>query len=200
VIVLVEEDNDNNDKKAKDCSTCLERINQALATKCQDWETKRKKRLEDLKKGKCFHEKNTLPSALDFEHNKVMEHKKTCSKCQKEHVARKSNSFGDEKKNLNHNCSQKPNEQQDEEEDNNDNSNNNKIAEEQTVRKYCKKNDIKGLEYDEESGKLIITYKSNKPKSELDNLSQELQEIKNYLKKNGHKDGGGKKYSLTEND
>jgi hypothetical protein len=68
-----------------------------------------------------------------------------------------------------------------------------------TVRKYCKDNDISGLEYDEETGKLIITYKSsNKPKSELDNLNEELQAIKNYLEKKGQ--SKGKRKFLTERD
>jgi len=199
VIVLVkkEEDNDNNDKKAKDCPTCLEKINYALA-KCQDWETKRKKQLEDLKKEGCFHEKSSLPVQLNptASANEVTEHKNKCPKCQKEYVARKANGWGDEKT-FSHNCSK--NNQDDEEND--DDSNNNKIAEKSTVRKYCKDNDIQKLEYDEETGKLIITYKNkNKPKSELDNLNEELQAIKNYLEKEGQKDNKNKRKFLTESD
>jgi len=67
------------------------------------------------------------------------------------------------------------------------------------MRKYCKDNDIQKLEYDEETGKLIITYK-NKPKSELDNLNEELQAIKNYLEKEGQKDNKNKRKFLTESD
>ncbi|CAI2177941.1 6293_t:CDS:2 [Funneliformis geosporum] len=195
-IVLVEqEDNGNNDKKAKDCPTCLERINYELA-KCEEWETLRKTGMENAKKGECFHEKSNFPAVLG---HKVEEQKKKCSKCQKEYVSSKSNDVGDEKT-FPHNCSQKPN-QQDDEENEDDNPNNSKIAEKSTVRKYCKDNDIKNLEYDEETGKLIITYKSkNKPKSELDNLNEELQEIKNYLKKEGKKSSNNKRRLLTESD
>jgi len=46
---------------------------------------------------------------------------------------------------------------------------------------------------------LIITYK-NKPKSELDNLNEELQAIKNYLEKEGQKDNKNKRKFLTESD
>src|SRR6185295_17194798 len=49
------------------------------------------------------------------------------------------------------------------------------------VRKYSKDNDIRKLEYDEETGKLVIFYKSNKPNkeiSDLDNADSELQELK----------------------
>ena len=208
VVIAQEEDNgNNNDKKAKDCPICLEQITHALAkTKCEDWETKRKNKIEDLKKGKCFHEKSDLPVLLDPQAsaNKILEHKRKCSQCQKEYVDYNSNGWGDEKK-FTHNCSQKPDNQQDDEEENDDdeddNSNNNKIAEKSTVRKYCRDNDIQKLEYDEETGKLIITYKkSNKPKSELENLSEELQEIKNYLKKKGQKDNKNKRRILVEDD
>ncbi|CAI2191688.1 3986_t:CDS:2 [Funneliformis geosporum] len=197
VIVLVEkeEDNGNNDKKAKDCPTCLERINYELA-KCEKWESKRKNQLEELKKGVCFHEKEVSDSPAILVHKEKEVKKSKCPKCQKEYVSSKSNDVGDEKT-FSHNCSQKPN-QQDEEENEDDNSNN-KIAEKSTVRKYCKDNGISGLEYDEETGKLIITYK-NKPKSELDNLNEELQEIKNYLKKEGKKGSDSKRRLLTESD
>ncbi|CAG8575263.1 2485_t:CDS:2 [Paraglomus occultum] len=199
-IVIQEEDNgnNNNDKKVKDCPTCLEKINYALA-KCEDWETKRKKQLEDLKKEKCFHEKNIDNTPLLLRTSGYSKTKDKCTKCQREYVSSKSNKEGD-KKTFSHNCSQEPDNQRDEEDDN-DNSNNNKIAEKSTVRKYCKDNDIKRLEYDEGTGKLIIIYnKSDKPKSELDNLNEELQEIKNYLKKNGQKDNKNKKYFLTDRD
>ncbi|CAI2177332.1 18028_t:CDS:2 [Funneliformis geosporum] len=197
VIVLVrkEEDDDNNDKKAKDCPTCLERINGEIS-KCEDWESKRKNQLEELKKGVCFHKKEDGDSPTILVHKEKTTRKGKCSKCQKEYVSSKSNDVGDQKT-FPHNCSQKPNQQDDE---GNDNDNpNSKIAEKSTVRKYCKGNGISGLEYDEETGKLIITYKNNKkPKSELDNLTEELQEIKNYLKKEGR--SKGKRRLLTESD
>jgi len=66
------------------------------------------------------------------------------------------------------------------------------------VRKYSKDNDIRKLEYDEETGKLVIFYKSNKPKREISDLDNELQEIKKYLQKNGRK--SDKKMILEEND
>ena len=66
------------------------------------------------------------------------------------------------------------------------------------VRKYSKDNDIKKLEYDEETGKLVIFYKSNKPKKEVSDLDNELQEIKKYLQKNGRK--SDRKLILEEND
>src|SRR6266511_2507414 len=58
------------------------------------------------------------------------------------------------------------------------------------VRKYSKDNDIRKLEYDEETGKLVIFYKSNKPNkeiSDLDNADSELQELKRYLQSKGKK-------------
>ena len=69
------------------------------------------------------------------------------------------------------------------------------------VRKYSKDNDIRKLEYDEETGKLVIFYKSNKPNkeiSDLDNADSELQELKRYLQSKGKK--WNNKLILEEND
>jgi hypothetical protein len=69
------------------------------------------------------------------------------------------------------------------------------------VRKYSKDNDIRKLEYDEETGKLVIFYKSNKPNkeiSDLDNADSELQELKRYLQSKGKKNN--KKLILEESD
>ena len=69
------------------------------------------------------------------------------------------------------------------------------------VRKYSKDNDVRKLEYDEETGKLIIFYKSNKPKreiSDLDNADSELQEIKRYLQSKGKKNNN--RFLLEEDD
>lgn len=66
------------------------------------------------------------------------------------------------------------------------------------VRNYCKSNDIKNLTYDEETEKLIIEYKQDKPNKEISDLSGELAEIKNYLLKKGQ--ANGKKRSLVEAD
>ena len=69
------------------------------------------------------------------------------------------------------------------------------------VRKYSKDNDIRKLEYDEETGKLVIFYKSNKPNkeiSDLDNANSELQELKRYLQSKGKKNN--KKLILEESD
>ena len=69
------------------------------------------------------------------------------------------------------------------------------------VRKYSKDNDIRKLEYDEETGKLVIFYKSNKPNKEisnLDNADSELQELKRYLQSKGKKRNN--KLMLEEND
>jgi hypothetical protein len=193
--VRKEEDDGNNDKKAKDCPTCLERINGEIS-KCEGWESKRKNQLEELKKGVCFHEKEKSDFPVILLHREKEEKKSKCSKCQKLYVDTKSNENGD-KKTFPHKCSQKPN-QQDDERNDNDNPNN-KIAEKSTVQKYCKENGISGLEYDEETGKLIITYKNNnKPKSELDNLNEELRAIKNYCEKKGQ--SKGKRKFLTESD
>jgi hypothetical protein len=56
------------------------------------------------------------------------------------------------------------------------------------VRKYCKNNEVNKLEYDEDTGKLVIIYKTDKPKKELTDLTEELEGIKEYLKKKGKKD------------
>src|SRR5437763_322432 len=69
------------------------------------------------------------------------------------------------------------------------------------VRKYSKDNDIRKLEYDEETGKLVIFYKSNKPNkeiSDLDNANSELQELKRYLQSKGKKNNN--KLTLEEDD
>src|SRR5205823_4820617 len=66
------------------------------------------------------------------------------------------------------------------------------------VRNYCKSNEVKNLTYDEETGKLIIEYKQDKPTKEITDLSGELAEIKKYLLKKGKADG--KKRSLVEED
>ena len=69
------------------------------------------------------------------------------------------------------------------------------------VRKYSKDNDIRKLEYDEETGKLVIFYKSNKPNkeiSDLDNADSELQQLKRYLQSKGKKRSN--KLILEEND
>lgn len=66
------------------------------------------------------------------------------------------------------------------------------------VRKYCKENEIKKLEYDEDTGKLIIIYKTDKPKKELTDLNEELEGIKEYLKEKGKRDK--KKRYLTDDD
>jgi hypothetical protein len=69
------------------------------------------------------------------------------------------------------------------------------------VRKYSKDNDIRKLEYDEETGKLVIFYKSNKPNkeiSDLDNANSELQELKRYLQSKGKKNNN--KLILEEDD
>src|SRR5437763_13413742 len=69
------------------------------------------------------------------------------------------------------------------------------------VRKYSKDNDIRKLEYDEETGKLVIFYKSNKPNkeiSDLDNANSELQELKRYLQSKDKKNNN--KLTLEEDD
>ena len=70
-----------------------------MATKCEDWETKRKSKIGNFKKGNCFHEK-TLPSELNFEstNGKVTKHKKKWPEWQKQYVYHKTNGFGDETK------------------------------------------------------------------------------------------------------
>jgi len=65
------------------------------------------------------------------------------------------------------------------------------------VRKYCQTNEIKRLEYDEDTDKLIITYK-NKPSQELTVANEELEKIKEYLKEKGKKDK--RKRYLTNED
>jgi hypothetical protein len=118
----------------------------------------------------------------------VKEQKNKCSKCQKEYVASKSNEVGD-KKTLTHTCSQKPDQQpnNDEPQDNHDHDKK-QVPEVGEVRKYCKNNEVSRLEYDEDSGKLIIIYKNDKPKQELTDFNEELEKIKEYLKEKGKKD------------
>jgi hypothetical protein len=82
-------------------------------------------------------------------------------------------------------------------EDNHDHDNKN-IPEVGEVRKYCKSNEIEKLEYDENTGKLLIIYKNGKPKKELTDLNEELERIKNYLREKG-KISNKRRY-LTDND
>ena len=81
---------------------------------------------------------------------------------------------------------------------NKDNPNKDNPPNVSVVRNYCKSNDIKNLTYDEETDKLIIEYKQDKPTKELTDLSGELDEIKRYLLKKGK--ANGKKRSLIEAD
>ncbi|CAG8597625.1 61_t:CDS:2, partial [Ambispora gerdemannii] len=165
---------EENTKKAQDCPTCLEKINRELA-KCEG----------------------------GF-NNEVESQKNKCSKCQKEYISSKTNNLGDKTGNLACSCSKKPNKQPSKEGDNNDDNsddNKNKIPKVSTVRKYCKDNDVQRLEYDEDTSKLIITYKGNRPKSELETLTEEQEEIKNYLKKLGKQDKNkNKRRFLTDSD
>ena len=87
-----------------------------------------------------------------------------------------------------HGKGKKDNQQENDEPQDNHDHDNQKIAEVGTVRKYCQTNEIKRLEYDEDTDKLIITYKSNKPSQELTVLNEELEKIKEYLKEKGKKD------------
>lgn len=191
VIVIHEENNGNNDKQVGDCPTCLSKIN-LLINLCEDWETVYKSNLENTKEEKCFCGKDI--SALLKRSEEVKEQKSKCSKCQKEYVASKSNEVGD-KKTLTHTCSQKPDQQpnNDEKEDNDEPQDNHdhdkkQVPEVGEVRKYCKNNEVSRLEYDEDSGKLIIIYKNDKPKQELTDFNEELEKIKEYLKEKGKKD------------
>jgi hypothetical protein len=158
--------------------------------------------LENAKKEKCFCGKD-VPVLLRSE--EIKEQKSKCPKCQKEYIASKSNEIGD-KTTLTHTCSQKPTEEPNDKEEDNDNDepqdnhdhDNQKTSEIGEVRKYCKDNEVKKLEYDEDTGKLVIIYKNDKPKKELTNLTEELEGIKEYLKEKGKKDK--KKRYLTDND
>ncbi|CAI2172564.1 17524_t:CDS:2 [Funneliformis geosporum] len=53
------------------------------------------------------------------------------------------------------------------------------------VRKYCRDNGIDRLEYDEKTGKLLVIYKTNKPIEEKEALTEELERIREYVKKKG---------------
>jgi hypothetical protein len=133
----------------------------------------------------------------------IKEQKSKCPKCQKEYIASKSNEIGD-KTTLTHDCSQKPTEELNDKEENNDEPQDNhdhdskNIPEVGKVRSYCRDNEVKKLEYDEDTGKLVIIYKTDKPKKELTDLTEELEGIKEYLKEKGKKDK--KKRYLTDND
>lgn len=187
VVVDQEKNNDNNDKQAEDCPTCLSKID-LLINLCEEWEITYKTNLENIKKEKCFCGKG-VPALLKRS-GEVKEHKSECPKCQKEYVSSKSNGVGD-KTTLTHDCSQKPNDEREDDNEPQDNHDhdNKKSAEVGEVRKYCKDNDVKKLEYDEDTGKLVIVYaKTDKPKKELTDLTEELEGIKEYLKEKGKKD------------